>query len=64
MNPTLNTDLLGNYVRIPSEGDSGWIHAVWIDGSSLKVLVCRDNSSNDFRIYFGNQLALFDEKQV
>lgn len=53
----MKTNLLGEYVKIPGEGDAGWVRAVW-DGRSgnLYVLVQRDNVSNDAKIYLANEL--------
>ena len=54
------TDLIGRYLTIPSEGDAGWVRAVWSAGSSrthVMVLVERDNVSKDFKTYYAEQLV-------
>jgi hypothetical protein len=61
------TDLVGEYVTIPSEGDAGWIRAVFnkfvseanmrytqplmATDSYLWVVVQRDNQANDLAQY-------------
>ena len=52
------TNLLGQHVFIPDEGDSGTVCAVFTDRDGwLKVLVHRENRSQDFRIYDAEQLT-------
>jgi hypothetical protein len=68
------TDLVGEYVTIPSEGDAGWIRAVFnkivseqvaaypqsvfSENSYVWVLVQRNNSSNDLAQYPIDQIVL------
>ena len=58
---SVQTDLLGRYVYIPSEGDAGWVRAVWAAGSSrshLMVFVERDNVSRDFKTYYAEHIVV------
>ncbi len=56
----VQTDLIGRYVKIPSEGDAGWIRAVYAYTTHLLVAVQRDNQARDLKVYFAS-LIIFPE---
>ena len=55
---SVQTNLLGEYVNIPDDGDAGWIRAVYSYDGDLLVLVQRDNVSKDFRIYNAESVTM------
>jgi len=58
----MQTNLLGEYVSIPDEGDAGWIRAVFVADDVLYFLVQRDNVSKDLRIYYAETVVIPEGK--
>lgn len=59
----LKTDLIGEFVAIPDEGDAGWIRAVYVNaGGQLMVAVQRDNQANDLKTYLAYDIVFPEVK--
>jgi len=54
----VQTDLVGEYVTIPDEGDAGWIRAVFVASGALYVLVQRHNPSQDLKVYYALNIVV------
>ena len=58
----IQTNLVGEYVSIPDEGDAGWVRAVFVAEDVLYVLVQRNNVSRDMRIYYVENIVIPETK--
>jgi hypothetical protein len=59
----VETNLVGEYVTIPDEGDAGWVRAVFVSGGDVQLLVQRDNISRDLRSYFAELVVIPEVKK-
>lgn len=54
----VQTNLIGEYVSIPDEGDAGWVRAFFVAEDVPFVLVQRNNVSRDMRIYYVENIVI------